>query len=91
MNLCINCKHYKDNPASPKILSLGLCARKDEIDPVAGDPVYAFCSVERKSYAGTCTAQGIHFVQAQSFPHQDPRPRPVENLTTYGSPMKDGD
>lgn len=89
MDFCINCKHFKDHPDAPKDPSLGLCARRDDPNPVTGDPVYPFCKVERSH--GTCTREGIHFVQAQSFPHQDPLPRHVENLTTYGSPMKDGD
>ena len=91
MNLCINCKHYKDNPNSPLDSSVGLCARKDIRSPVTGEPALPFCSVERQTFAGTCTREGIHFVQAESFPHQDPRPRPTENLTTYGSILKDGD
>ena len=91
MNFCINCKHFKDHPDARKNPSLGLCTRRDDPNPATRDPVYPFSSVERIGSAGTCTRAGIHFIQAQSFPHQDPRPRPVENLTTYGSPMKDGD
>ena len=90
MNLCVNCKYYQDNPVAPKILNLGLCARRDDRDPVTGALDLPFCSTERKSF-GTCTREGIHFIQAQSFPHQDPLPRPTENLTTYGSILKDGD
>lgn len=91
MNLCINCKHFQANPKSPKDNTVALCARKDLRNPVHGLPDLPYCSVERLDYAGTCKMEGIHWVQAQSFPHQDPRPRPTENLTTYGSILKDGD
>ena len=93
MNFCVNCKHYRASKLAPKDTQLARCARKIEHDPVSGDEILPYCSTERLS-SMPCGRDGRHFEPARTPDFRDFQTTPPDalgnDLTTFGSPLKQG-
>ena len=65
MRFCIDCANYQHSAPTPPT-----CKRTWRKDPVSGETIYEFCSVERLDLAHKCGPEG-GFWQPITIPEDD--------------------